>query len=72
MCYDVTFQMVNTDTGEILSGSRTKTITTEYEDVPSCLNDWVCSLYRGLRAGFPLSLTITCVKFVPIQQFDLF
>lgn len=63
--------MVNTDTGEILSGSRTKTITTELEDVPSCLIDWVSSLYRGLRAGFPLSLTITCIKFQPSKQLDL-
>lgn len=72
MCYEVTFEMVNTDTGEILSGSRTKTITTEYEDVPSCFIDWVSSLYRGLRAGYPLSLNITCIKFEPPTQLDLF
>ena len=64
--------MVNTDTGEIVSGSCKRTITTELEDVPSCLNNWVSSLYRGLRAGFPLSLTITCIKFVPPKQLDLF
>ena len=72
MCYEVLFDLVDADTGEILTLNKRTTITTECLDVPSVLSSYLACFYRGLCKGRSLVLQLSAVEFKPPKQLDLF
>lgn len=72
MCYEIEFNIVDSETGEVLTRNQRKTIITEYTDTPAIFNSWLDCFYRGLCQGRSLALELYATPFVPPKQLDIF
>lgn len=43
--------IIDANTGEVLTRNQVKEISTEFSDTPDILNRWLDCFYRGLRSG---------------------
>lgn len=70
--YRIKFDMVDSDTGEVISRNKQCEITTETLSSPEILKRWLESFYRGLQQGHSLSFVINAEMWQRPVQKDLF
>lgn len=70
--YRVSFDMVDSDTGEVLTRNKKCEILTDSSECPEMLRRWLESFYRGLRQGHSLSFVVTAEKWKTPSQPTLF
>lgn len=72
MSYEIEFDLIDTDTGEILTKNKRVSITTEYSYYPHIFALWLACFYRGLRQGRNLSFRLNASRFRAPEQLNIF
>lgn len=70
--FQLHLDIIDADTGEVLTRNQSKEVTTEFSDLPDVLTSWINCYYRGLRAGRCLAIQISAKRFAFPVQLNLF
>lgn len=72
MTFKCTYDIVDAETGEVLTRNKQKYITSSDPASFGFLDCVLASFKRGLSLNRSLSIIITCIKFVPPLEKDIF
>lgn len=69
MEYIIDFELVDNDTGEVLTKSKRCSYNTQVPDSKLTLTNWLACFYRGLDLGHNLTLQLSANQFqIPVQK----